>query len=275
MELADAMATPSLGLSAYRFLTLDGLRIAYRTAGPENGPPVVLIHAFASQSGSWDKTASALAANGYRVIAPDLRGHGRSQWTATYALDDFTRDLAALLDALGLAQVRLVGHSLGGHLALRLAMRMPARISHLVIEAAPVPPRDEEEAAALATSQPTPSWRRSLRLLGIKRLLKLMLLRQFDVRASRSVLRELKTPMPDWWRQLGAIRAPCLVMASHDDGTFSERLDLLAAYLRNASTRRLGSGHHLHTEHTTAFVETAMPFLSRPSMRPCEVARPD
>jgi esterase len=266
MGPVDAMASQITEWSGYRFLTVDGASIAYRTAGREDGAPVLLIHAFASQCSSWDKTAAALTSKGYRVIAPDLRGHGRSQWTSTYALEDFERDLAALLDALGFAQVSLVGHSLGGHLALRLAMRMPERISHLVIEAAPVPPRDEVEAALLAASQPTPSWRRSLRLLGIRRLLRLMLLRQFDVRASRSVLRELKAPMPDWWQQLGTITAPCLLLASHDDGAFSERLDLLAAHIPRASTRRLGAGHHLHTEHTTAFVDTVIPFLSRPAM---------
>ncbi len=269
------MAQANPGLSAYRFFTLGGVRIAYRTAGPDNGPPVVLIHAFASQSASWDTTVTSLAAGGYRVIAPDLRGHGRSQRTATYALDDFTRDLTALLDALALAQVRLIGHSLGGHLALRLAMLTPTRVSHLVIEAAPVPPRDEDEAAALAAGQPAPAWRRSLRLLGIKRLLRLMVLRQFDVRASRSVLRELKTPMPDWWRQLTAITAPTLLLASHDDGAFSERLELLAAHLHHASTRRFGSSHHLHTAHTTAFVETVMPFLSLPAVTRREVAQVD
>lgn len=268
------MAQGNPGLSAYRFLTLDGVRIAYRTAGQENCPPVVLIHAFASQSISWDRTAAALAANGYRVIAPDLRGHGRSQRTDTYALDDFTRDLAALLGALGLPPMRLVGHSLGGHLALRLAMHMPSQVSHLVIEAAPVPPRDDHEAAALAANQPVPSWRRSLRLLGIKRLLKLMLLRQFDLRASRSVLHELKSPMPNWWRQLATITCPCLLLASHDDGAFSERLDLLATRLHYASIRRFGNGHHLHTEHATAFAETVMPFLARPSMGLREVAQP-
>lgn len=260
------MATPIPEWSACRFITLDGVRIAYRTAGRTDGEPVLLIHAFASQSGSWETTAAALVANGYRVVAPDLRGHGRSQRTATYALDDFERDLTALLDALGLARVRLVGHSLGGHLALRLAMRMPERVSHLVIEAAPVPPRDEDEAATLAASQPTPSWRRSLRLLGIRRLFRLMLLRQFDVRASRSVLRELKAPMPDWWQRLDMIACPCLLLASHDDGAFSERLDLLATHIRHASTCRLGSGHHLHTQHTTAFVEAVVPFLSRPAL---------
>ena len=62
-------------LSPYRFLHLRGHRLAYRTWGDESGEPVMLIHAFASQSGSWKDTAEALARHGFRVIAPDLRGH--------------------------------------------------------------------------------------------------------------------------------------------------------------------------------------------------------
>jgi esterase len=259
------MPSRKAAFSSLQFLMLEGVRLAYRTAGPEDGAPVLLIHAFASQSRSWDKTAAALAAQSCRVIAPDLRGHGCSQWTATYALEDFEQDLVALLDALDLRQVSLVGHSLGGHLALRLAMRMPALVSRLVIEAAPVPPRDESEAAALAARQPTPAWRRSLRLLGVGRLLRLMLLREFDVRAARTVLKELKQPMPHWWQQLGAITSPCLLLASHDDGAFSERLDLLAASIPHATTHRLGGGHRLHTEHTQAFLAAVVPFLIQPS----------
>lgn len=252
-------------LSMYRFLRLRGHRLAYRTYGDEGGEPVVLIHAFASQSGSWASTAEALAQRGFRVIAPDLRGHGRSDWTPTYALVDFEDDLSALLDALGLGAINLIGHSLGGHLALKLATRQPERIRRLVIEAAPVPPRDVADATALAAAQSGPTWKRSLRLLGMGRLLRLMLLRQLDVRAARTVLPELRAPMPAWWARLSTLRAPCLLLASHDDGLVTARLPLLAAQIPHAIFRQLGTGHRLHGEHTQAFLAEVIPFVGPPA----------
>ncbi|MDR3447097.1 MULTISPECIES: alpha/beta hydrolase [unclassified Dyella] len=248
-------------LSTYRFLKVRGHRIAYRTCGREDGAPIMLIHAFASQSDSWKDTASALAHAGFRVIAPDLRGHGRSERTSTYALMDFEQDLIALLDALNLSQLSLVGHSLGGHLALKLATHQPERIRRVVVEATPVPPQDAADAAAIASAQPGPAWRRSLQLVGLGRLLRLVFLRRFDLRATRSVLPELRVPMPDWWSRLATLQTPCLLLAGHDDGLVTKRLPLLAARLPQATARSLGVGHRLHSEHTEAFLAEVLPFL--------------
>lgn len=252
-------------LSSYRYLKVRGHRMAYRTCGNEDGPPVLLIHAFASQSGSWQATAEALARQGFRVIAPDLRGHGRSQRTATYALMDFEQDLIALLDALALHEVSLVGHSLGGHLALRLATHQPARVRRLVVEASPVPPSDAADAAAMAMARPGPAWKHALRSLGLGRLLHLVVLRRFDPRAARFVLPELRRPMPDWWQRLASLTTPCLLLAAPDDGLIASRLPLLASQLPHATTRQLGAGHRLHGEHTEAFLAAVLPFLGEAS----------
>lgn len=252
----------STGFSTYRQLDIGNHRLAYRAAGSESGMPVVLIHALASHSGSWEATAKALAAKGFRVIAPDLRGHGRSAHAPSYALAAFEQDLVELLDALGLHDVNLVGHSLGGHLALRLAARHPERFRKLVIEAAPVPPRDAAEATAIAAARPGPAWRRSLRVLGVGRFLRLVLLRQFDLRAGLAVPRELAKPMPSWWAGLATLTSPCLLLAGHDDGAFTQRLPLLASHLPSATAHQVGSGHRLHIEHTEAFLAAAIPFLS-------------
>jgi pimeloyl-ACP methyl ester carboxylesterase len=248
--------------SAYQYLAVGSHRLAYRTAGDASGAPVMLIHAFASQCSSWEAIAKTLASEGFRVIAPDLRGHGRSARTATYALSEFEQDLIALLDALDLHDVSLVGHSLGGHLVLRLAARQPRRVRKLVLEATPVPPRDAAEAADMAATRPGPAWRHSLRLLGVGRLVRLLLLRQFDLRAALTVPRELRKPMPEWWNCLATLSSPCLLLAGHDDGAVTQRLPLLSSHLPNATTRHFGSGHRLHGEHTEAFLAAVMPFLS-------------
>ncbi|WP_266180508.1 alpha/beta fold hydrolase [Dyella humicola] len=249
-------------LSPHQQVDIQGRPLAYRTAGDDDGEPVVLIHAFASQSASWTEVAGALARRGFRVIVPDLRGHGRSAWADSYALEDFEQDLIGLLDALQLRYMSLVGHSLGGHLALRLAMRLADRIDRLVIEAAPVPPRDAADAAELQALQAKPAWWRSARTLGAARIARLWLLREFDFRSARTVLPALRAPMPHWWQGLGTIEAPCLLLASHNDGAVTRRIGLLANQLPHASTHYLGSGHRLHTEHAEAFLDVVVPFLT-------------
>jgi hypothetical protein len=106
-----------------------------------------------------------------------------------------------------------------------------------------------------------PSLWRSIRLLGFKRLVRIALLRQFDFKASRPILSELKKPMPDWWLSLDKISSQCLVVTSSNDGLISSRAKHLTARLRNAELKLLGTGHHLHTNYREAFLGVLMPFL--------------
>lgn len=251
-------------LSKIQFVEVDGCRIAYRDAGNESCPPVVLIHAFASQSESWLAIGAHLIKAGFRVIALDLPGHGRSDWAAHYSLSSMESALALALDQLDLDHFDLIGHSLGGHLALRLAARLAGRVRRLIVEAAPVPPRSDADAEAMMHGGTKPSLWRSIRLLGPGRLIRIALLRQFDFKAAKPILAELKKPMPQWWDGLDTIKSPCLVLTSPSDGTVSARTALMAASMRNAELKIVGAGHHLHTNHQEAFLLVTVPFLMVP-----------
>ena len=74
---------------------------------------MVWLHALGEQSSDWGPVAAALASP-WRVYAPDLRGHGASDWPGSYTIEQLTMDLAAFLDALDLDHVVLGGHSVGG-----------------------------------------------------------------------------------------------------------------------------------------------------------------
>ena len=113
-----------------RFVDLPGRRLHLLEWGDPAAPVVVLVHGLRDHARSWDWVAAALAGR-YRVIAPDLRGHGDSEWTASYALHDYVRDLAGIIAALDLTAIRLVGHSLGGHIVLRYAATFPERLACL------------------------------------------------------------------------------------------------------------------------------------------------
>ena len=111
---------------AHRFSARDGFELAYRVTG--EGRPLILIHGFTASGLQWLKhgDAGTIASRGYRVILPDLRGHGDSAQPhdpAAYPPDVLADDTLALIDLLGLDDYDLGGYSLGGTVALRALAR--------------------------------------------------------------------------------------------------------------------------------------------------------
>ena len=101
--------------------------------GPEDAPVVVLSNSLGSTYAMWDAQADALAER-FRVVRYDTRGHGRSPVPdGPYDIDDLADDLVALLDRLGVERAHVVGLSLGGMTAMRLAARDPERVDRLVV----------------------------------------------------------------------------------------------------------------------------------------------
>ena len=114
-----------------RYRTLHGHRHAFRMAG--KGPVVVLIHGIGDSSDTWNTVIHGLAQR-YRVIAPDLLGHGSSDKPrGDYSLGAYANGLRDLLSALGVERVTLVGHSLGGAVAAQFAYQFPERSERLVL----------------------------------------------------------------------------------------------------------------------------------------------
>lgn len=102
----------------------------YLAAGPENGPLVIFVHGWPELSISWEHQLSALAALGFRTIAPDMRGYGRSSvysQHAAYAQEHIVRDMLELLDAVGREKAVWVGHDWGSPVVWNLASHHPDR----------------------------------------------------------------------------------------------------------------------------------------------------
>jgi pimeloyl-ACP methyl ester carboxylesterase len=122
-----------------RFMSFDGIRIAYYDWGtPDGSPPVILHHGFMSDAnGNWRVTGvvDALLAAGRWVLAPDARGHGQSDKPYEqnrYGEQAMARDLTVLMDIAGTAEVDLVGYSMGSVVAA-IAASQDARVRHLVL----------------------------------------------------------------------------------------------------------------------------------------------
>jgi pimeloyl-ACP methyl ester carboxylesterase len=132
---------------ADRFYESQGLRLHFVDWGNEAAPPLVLVHGGLDHCRNWDAIARELQPH-FHVVAPDLRGHGDSEWArgSSYSLADHVYDLSRLIRFAGLQDVAIVGHSMGGMVALAYAGTYPERVSRLVVL----------DGAFLSGSQPAP-----------------------------------------------------------------------------------------------------------------------
>jgi pimeloyl-ACP methyl ester carboxylesterase len=198
----------------------SGVRIRYDVAGA--GEPVVLIHGYsASAQTNWRMSGciDALAAR-YRVVAMDLRGHGRSEkpWRARdYSTRQLARDVLAVMDAEGIGRARIAGYSMGGMVALHLLLHMPGRVHAAVIGGmgAALPRRWDIRDTCVDCEDPGDGVAHARRLSG--RFLRAYL-GSFNppalVAAYRGVLRDAE---PLQSEQLGQVSTPVLCIAGSRD----------------------------------------------------------
>ncbi len=114
----------------------NGIRLHLVSAGPEDGPPVVLLHGFPEFWAAWEGQIAPLARAGFRVLVPDQRGYNASDKPAeisAYRMEALEDDILGLLDALGHESAFLAGHDLGAFVAWHLVILHPERIRSAVI----------------------------------------------------------------------------------------------------------------------------------------------
>jgi len=219
--------------------TVNGIRLAYRAAGSPDAPPLVLLHALGEDSTSWEHVIAACA-DDWRVYVPDLRGHGRSDWPGEYSFERMRDDVLGLLDALGLARVALVGHSLGGVVGYLLAEEHPDRISTLVLEDPPAPLPANREMPVRPDGPET-----------------------FDWGVVTGTFRQRNDPDPAWWANLTAITARTLIIAG---GTAShipqDTLAEMAARIPDCRLVTIEAGHEVHVTRPDEFLAALTAFLS-------------
>ncbi|MCS6765669.1 MAG: alpha/beta hydrolase [Candidatus Protistobacter heckmanni] len=118
----------------HKMLSVRGTEIAVALQGSEGAPAVLLSHSILAAGMMWDAQAALLAAQGWRVINMDTRGHGASKASpAPYTMDGLADDAVAVLDALGVAKAHFVGLSLGGMIGFGLGVRHASRLLSLCL----------------------------------------------------------------------------------------------------------------------------------------------
>ena len=134
---ADAMYPAGEPTSTARMVSLaDGENVRVVVTGAADAPPVLLLHGWGCSAYTWRHFAQPLANAGWRAIAIDLRGHGlsdRPHDPTKYQRSQMVGHLAATMDALGIASAPIVAHSMGGAVAMGLALESPERVSRMAL----------------------------------------------------------------------------------------------------------------------------------------------
>jgi lipase len=134
-----------------------------RTFGPADGRPILALHGISGHGGRWQRLAEEFLL-GYRIIAPDLRGHGESTTLPPWTFEQHAADLLSVLDGLSVTGLPVVGHGFGGAVAIHLARLAPQRITKLVLLD---PSIGLEPKFAVETMEPWPQVFPSLEQAGI------------------------------------------------------------------------------------------------------------
>jgi pimeloyl-ACP methyl ester carboxylesterase len=228
-----------------RTMRANGIQLAYRTWGTENthGTPVVLLHCLGEDGEDWRGPLIAQLAADHPLYAPDLRGHGRSDWPGEYGLDLLRGDLLAFLDELGLEQVILIGHSFGSAVAGIFAGAHPSRVERLVLEETVAllpldPPREIPEPPAGQAL--------------------------FDWELRRQWNQQRNVPDPRWWERLSEITAPALLIGGGPTSHLpQEDMAAMAERIPDGSLVTVeGGGHMVHEQRPKEFAAAVRTFLA-------------
>ncbi|MCW2532175.1 MAG: Alpha/beta hydrolase [Blastococcus sp.] len=128
----------------HRDVEVEGARVHYRVWGDRSLPSLVLVHGGAAHSGWWDHIAPQL--HSHRVVAVDLTGHGDSGRRDPYDMKQWAREVVAVAAAEGLDRPVVLGHSMGGWVALTIGVEHPGTVSGVAVIDSPIdrqPPEDE------------------------------------------------------------------------------------------------------------------------------------
>ena len=253
-------------------IAIEGVTLAYTLAG--NGPPVVLLHGWCCNKRFWREQTPVLA-GGHRVFAPDFRGHGESDVPAGgYTLDRLAEDVYAVMAGLGMPQATLVGHSMGGMVAQRLALDHPDAVAGLVLIATAAADPDGsllsrrilEDTPALgyaeAFGRHSPGWFPSDFDTDLRRWVSAKMLRVPES-VALALVRDYHDL--DYRADLPSVHAPTLVIgAIADPSTPVARSEEVAALIPGSELVVIkGAGHFVHLERPREVNEALLEFLAR------------
>jgi len=266
--------------------SVAGVKLHWAEAGKETGTtPVIMLHGLQDCHLTWKRVASTMACD-RRVLMPDLPGHGLSERPdVAYDLPWYTRVIAAWLETVGLTEVDIIGHSLGGGIAQMLLLECRRRIRRLVLAASGGLGREITSLLRLASipfavehfGQHFLSLGTRLALRGVLApddLAELMAMNA-QVGSARAFARTVRD-LVDWRGQrrrfsqrAHEIHSPppiAVIWGARDRVIPAKHAEALAALIDGVQVTVLeGCGHHLHVEQPALFARAARQFLDAPT----------
>ncbi len=259
--------------------------VDYFVSAAGKGEPLVLLHGFTGSSANWEAATAVLAPH-YRVITIDLLGHGRTDSPSApdrYRMEQAAADIISILTQLNYETVHLLGYSMGGRLALYLALVYPQRFTSLVLESASPGLATEMERVerqkrdgALADRieregirpfvnfwESLPLWDSQNNLSEqARRALRRQRLQNNPIGLANS-LRGMGTgAQPSLWERLGELQMPVLLLAGEMDKKFVKIGEQMSAKMPSAQFQIVpGAGHTVHLESTAVFTQSVLKFL--------------
>ena len=262
-----------------RFFSNRGVKLHYLEWGEPTNPSLILLHGGSAHAHWWDHIASALGQD-YRILALDLRGHGDSNWMQppAYEIEDYVADLAAFVATLGLTSFILLGHSLGGFIALSYATAQAEKLKALIVvdigsrlggsrfmrllRHLPIPVyRDESELLARfrllpAETKAAPGLLHSIARRSVRPVESGGLTLKFDRATLTRESRDLRKFLPQ-------ITCPILLLRGNESQNLSAAVlaEMVQSCLYARGVEIPSAGHHVFLDNPAAFLETVRGFL--------------
>ncbi len=260
---------------------LNGINYFYQVTG--DGEPVLALHGFTGDHTTWDRSCLKKK---FRIIAPDLIGHGKTDspdTVARYEMKQAAKDLAALLDHLKIQKVNVLGYSMGGRLALSFAMYYPERVKKLILESSSPGLKTEaernkrreqdrqlaEKILSNGIHEFVNYWEK-LPLFSTQEKLpeeiRSSIRRQRLKNSPKGLANSLKGmgtgKQPSWWNRLHELNIPVLIICGELDQKFCRIAGEMAERLPDCKTVIIpGCGHTVHVEDPAAFDQAVEQFL--------------
>jgi len=292
------MSSLMIGPTSHTYFS-QRLRLHYVDWGNPDAPPMILIHGGRDHCRNWDWIAEAFR-DEYHIIAPDLRGHGDSEWMrgGSYSQTDYVYDIAQLLDQKEMAPVTVIGHSLGGSISLLYTALFPQNVKKLVsIEGMGMPPAILKERFDRSTKERLHDWMGDLRKQSGRLPRRYPTLeeafsrmqdenphltedqaRHLTIHGSNqnedgtyswkfdNYVRSFspnQMPMSETWAMFGDITCPTLLVFGHESWAGDPKADGRARHF-NCPLEVAGfenAGHWVHHDQLDGFVERVQRFL--------------